>query len=326
MPQASTSRHDTKLPRAILRQSARLAQLEDERKAALAPPSAQPAPPGGNPDPGEPKTTAETPPTPPANPREDDPAYWKQRFQATAGTLNAVKEERLAERREWNVRFAEQQATIEDLKSKVSASTPPDEIDVTAFFSADEIEKYGEEQCRIMAATAQRTAQVQVKKAMDAALQPLRQRQEQEARDDAAQRRARFEEALTERLPNWREIDADDNAPWHAWLTEVNPDTGETHNDTLTRFVTRNDAAGTAGVFSKFLKLTATTSAPTPPVAPPSAGSGEAPAPPAPPAHTPGTGYPSSQEIKDYYKAAALGKLKTEAIVAFEARLKLPRP
>jgi hypothetical protein len=322
MQQAPTAKNDTKLPRAVLQRSARIAQLEAERRAAQTEPSVQAAPPSGNSDAGLPKTPAQ-PTAPPADPRENDPAYWKQRFQTTAGTLATVKEDRATERRNWQTQFSELQLKIKQLEDQLAASAPPAEVDIADFFSPAEIEKYGEDQCRVMAATAMRATKASVKAAVAAEMQPLQARRTQEEASAAADRRQQFEEALTEHIPNWREIDAASNTPWHTWLLELNPDTGETNQELLTTYVQRGNVKGTASVFSRFRAAVAV---PQPPITAPNAGQGDSPPPPPQVPSTATGGYPTQQEIRNHFKQAKLGKLKSSEIVAFEARLKLPRP
>lgn len=323
--QPNTAPNETKLPRAVLRRSAAIQARIDARNTPLEPelpdtgtaapaikPAADPAPPI------EPQAAA-----PAADPRDSDPSYWKQRFQVTSGLLTKERGDRTTERDTLYQRVAK----LEDEARTLQATAKPtdDAIDLTQFYTPAQIEQYGEEQCRVMAATALRAARATAQQAIDAAVRPVREQQERQQTDTADAARQGFEDALTEQLPNWREVDSDQR--WRTWLAEE--DENEVVRQTILNvYIEKANAIGAAKMMRKWIATL--TPAPKPAQVPPPppmtpSGSGANPeggnAPPPTPAAMQGT--PTDAEVKDYFKRSALGKVKPDERVAFEAQLAL---
>jgi len=323
--QPTTAPNETKLPRAVLRRSAAIQARIDARNAPAEPEptptsDAAPAPePAATPAPAaEPQAAA-----PAADPRHSDPSYWKQRFDVTSGILTRERTDRATECDTLYQRIARLEEEVRTLQA--TAKPVDDAIDLTQFYTPAQIEQYGEEQCRVMAGTALRAARATAQETIEAAVKPVREQQQRQQTNAAEAARTGFEDALTEQLPNWREVDADQR--WRAWLAEE--DENEVVRQTILNvYIEKANAIGAARMMKKW-KATlapapAPVSAPPPPPMTPS-GSGANPeggnAPPPSPAQQ--AGAPTDVEVKDFYKRSALGKVKEAERVSFEARLAL---
>lgn len=324
--QASQPTNETRLPRAVLRKSAsiearRAANPGSETdSAASTTPPAVPAVAAADPSAA---TPTPTPQAPPADPRHSDPEYWRQRFESFQGRFRVREEEHKAQVTGLRQEIAELR---EQIQTRTAPSAPSaTEIDLSEFFSPEQIKDLGEEDARAIAQAAMTTAMKTAKDVVAAELKPLRDQRQADAEEQARERRARFDEALEERVPNWRDLDKSEG--WLAWLGQENED-GEERQQVLDRHCAALNAPAVAKMFETYLK---TKQRPQPPVAP--AGSGAAPSGDSPAARTEITalGYPSKGEIKDFFTRSAIkkpgqfGYVTEEERAKFEARLKLPR-
>jgi len=315
---ASQAPTETRLPRAVMRIAADVQARIDAKNAARTGTETQDPPPAPAPVAASP---AETPPapTPPADPRESDPVYWKQRFNVTEGMLRKERADRVAAAAAMNQQIAD----LQEANRALQASKPAEPIDVAAFFTPADIEKYGEEQCQVMANAAQAAAAKSVtalRAEFDARLKPIADARKQEQTDAAARAVQDFVDKLVELVPNYAVIDK--SQPWLDWLTQLDEPTQLIRQDILDNHVARRNAPAVARMFKDFEKSQ------TPPPAPPMTPHGGAASTPTPPAPTPpaggdGQGAPTDAEVKDYYKRAAIGRVKDDERVKFEARMKL---
>lgn len=313
--QASKALTETRVPHQVTARVARSvvrympAEPDAPNSAANGAPADPPAPLAA--------TTATPPAEPPADPRHADPKYWQQRFDVTSGILARERELRQSEHVGLNSRITELQTEVQALKQAV----PPAEIDPHTLFSQEEIDAYGEEQCRVMTRAAMKAAAQEAKKLIDVAVQPLRQKAETEATNDAATRKQRFVDQLTELVPDWQVTDKDPrwNDEQTGWLAQED-EHGAVRQDILNAHIQRGNAKGAAKMFQAFVK---TIAVPVPPVAPSGSGAGAGEGAPPPAA---GLTAPTDAEVKDYYKRSALNKVKEPERVSFEARLKLRNP
>ncbi len=297
--------NETPLPRAVRERALRAQQLLDESKNPHRDPPENP----------ESQTTPETQTTePPADPRENDPAYWKQRFNVVSGILKREREERKDEA----ARLNQEISTLSQQVAKLEVAKPvASDVDLSAFFTSEQIEKLGEDQCKAMVRTALGVTRNELQSHIEAAVKPLQEEAKRTQEQSIAQRRAEFEDRLAEVVPTYQQIDTDPR--WHEWLSIVDPATGLVRQDLLNRHVSRFDAPRVAGMFSAFLKDSGAAPVSSPPVAP---AASVAPANDAPfVSHA--KGYPSKDEIRDYYKRSALGKVREAEVKEFEARLQL---
>lgn len=307
-PTANSLEPNVKLPRAVRRQLERLEQRNEPQQPDDAPPPEADAAKGASADPA---------PVPPATQdRESTLEYWKQRFKVTEGILRR-------ERSDWDRERETLLQQIDDLRSQLAtagtgAATNPDDIDLGQFFTPEQIEQFGEDQCALMARTAMAITKTELNKQIAAHIQPLKQRQEREEEDEATRARREFHDKLAALVPDYQEIDASDE--WKLWLAEVDEATGMTRQEILNAKIRRKGAQGAAEMFEAFKQAQETP--PAPPVSPSS--SGGQPQAPVPTALA-SKGYPSAAEIKDFYKRSAIGKVSDKERSEFEARLRLPR-
>lgn len=308
------SPNETRLPRAVREQMLRVTQRLEARNQ---PGTETPPAPGGE-DPPAPAVTETDPPNgaaapaPPADPRENDPAYWRQRFNVTQGMLRSFQERQAADNADRDRELAELREKIRSLEAK--QRTEPSALDVKLFFTDEQIEHFGQDQCEAMAHAAMKAAGQQAQAVIEAEVKPIRDRSEARDRQDVATKEAEFWAKLAEQAPNYPETNL--KPEWLEWLAEVDEATGLVRQDILDRHRGALNAAGVAKMFRAF---DAATERPKPPVAPPrTAGGGaggEAPA-------VPTKGYPTAVEIKEFYKRAAIGRVTDKERVEFEARLR----
>jgi hypothetical protein len=300
--QASQAKNEVRLPRAV--------QARVDRNQAVIDAQRQPAEPEPSPNP-----TEVAPPRPPevqVDPRDSDPAYWKQRFNVVDGRIKAISEERRSERFTWEQQVAELNAQIRSLQAGTSTAL----TDVSAYFTPEQVEKFGEEQCRVMATAAQAAAKKEAQELIETQVKPLVDARKADQTAAAEATTQRFWDLLTEQYPQCREVDV--TPGWHAWLAETDDASGVTRQSIAVALAQRQDVVRLAKMFRQYEE---STRAPVPPAAPHgTAGNGGGNAP--PPAQVAQGGYPSQGEIKEFYKRSALGKVKDEERIAFEARLK----
>lgn len=305
---ASEAQSTVRLPRQVLRRSAEIQAHLDAQRAT--------------PETGQPPAV-DTPPTPPAepnppvpavDPRESDPAYWKHRFEVTSGYLRRERQERAAEADGYLQQIAGLQGQVQTLQTQLDSKAPAEQIDLSAFYTPEQIEQLGEDECRAMAATALKAAQNTVRRSLDAELKPLRERQAADEDRRARTAQQAFLDALAEWVPDWQTIDESDD--FKVWLAQEDESSGMERQQLMDAHVGRGDAKKVANLFKAYK---ASIARPLPPVTP--AGTGAVPQSEirSQPALTP----PTTKEIKDYYKRAALKQVSNEERTVFEARRKL---
>lgn len=307
--QASQAKNETRLPRAVLRRSEAIQADIDARKAATEP-KTDPAEVTAPVDPSQATAApAETKSTPTADPRENDPAYWKQRFKVTAGVLEAERNDRKAQVVEFNRRLTEMQEQI----VKLQATAPKTPTDLGKYFTPEQVEEIGEETCLAHVTAIEKAVKEQLSGLVEQEIKPLRdQRKEQ---DEAAlqERKAQFLDKLIELCPDYAEIDVPGTG-FHEWLAEPNDD-GIVRQKILDTHVMAFNATQVARVFKAFMK---TKEVPTPPVAPHGKGASGSPT-----VSGPVLTAPTDAEIRDFFKRSSLNKVSDRERVEFDARMKL---
>jgi hypothetical protein len=325
---ASQATNETRLPRAVLKRSAEIeAHLAAQREAharLTAEPSAAPAP-----DAPPQVQTAETPPgapaAPPADPRESDPAYWKHRFLTTDGVLRRQVDAHNSQLAAANQRVTELQEQVRTLQQAVPSPKP----DITKFFSPEQIEKYGAEQCEVMLQGSAALAKDQVSKAIEDRVKPIEEeakaKAEREAEDTKrkqAEDWQRFLNSIEAAHPGFKVLDT--SPGWQAWLTETDPATDLPRQETLEKHVQLRNLAPIVRMLKTYEQ---STRPPTPPVAPhgTAANGGSEVPPPSPAAQA---GAPTDKEVRDFFTRAAVSprSVTAEQRAAFEARMKLRVP
>ena len=309
---ASQASTETRIPRQIQQRHDRAVAryLPAEPDASLPATVVDPATP--------PATPVATAAEPAVDPRHSDPAYWKARFEVTSGMLAAERKAK----KDAEDRLTRQITELQTQTRTLQAAAPAAPIDLADFYTPEEIEKYGPEQCEAMARSALRAAKKTVDERIAAEVQPLRERQDRDEQTAVENAKREFMDKIHEQVP-----DFDDADPrWVAWLQEIDPNTDTPRQAVLTIHVTARNAAGCVKVIKAWQ---ASLKTPTPPITP--SGTGAAPgvgdiaAPTA--EDVAGLIAPTDVEVKDFYKRAALGKVKDAERVAFEARMeKRQRP
>jgi hypothetical protein len=322
--QASTAPNETRLPRQVLRRSAAIQAHLDARKVeSKTDPVDQNQPPA---KPSVPTTTTAAaqpneslPGTPPADPRENDPAYWKQRFRTAEGRLRVLADEH----REVTEGLQQQISMLTEQIRDLKASAPAAPIDLSEFLTQEQIESMGEDEARTIVTTALTAARKEVKTLVDQELAPLRQQKtDQQATDKQSLQRA-FLTKLTELAPDWEQYDQTEE--FEAWLMDVDEGTGLVRNDVLQSHIRAASAGGVAKIFKAYKASLPKT--PAPPVAPNGSGAGPSGSPPATP--TAGLTAPTASEVREFYKRASTirkgkpGYVTDQERAAFDKRMKL---
>lgn len=312
--QAPTASNETRLPRAIVRQ---MQALQPSVPESVVPPADTTLPASPSAAPADPAGTA-VPPAPvaapaPADPRHNDPNYWRQRFQVTEGYLRQERADRDAGEQTLHQRIAELQQEIARLQS----SAPSAPIDPKQLLTEDQIAALGEDEAQAVATAAFKAAQQAVEGALKTHVQPLQAQREGD--QQAAQRRTKgdFLTQLTALEPGWQETD---KLPgWHQWLAEPDATTGMARQEILDRHLGRYNAAGVAAMVRAF---NATQAPAAQPPMPPH-GSGALPDGDLPPADPAAMRPPTPTEIKDFYRRSTLGRVSADERTAFDRRLRL---
>jgi len=321
---ASQASNETRLPPAVRRIVTQTQGKIDARQAS----KTESVPPAAQTPPAVPPT--ETPPAPPAAPvaappvasRENDAAYWKQRFDTTDGILRAQSQQNATMVQDLRNQIAALQSKV----SELTAKQPPSPIELSQFFTPEQIAKYGEEQCREMARTAQAAAHAEVQRVVDTQLKPLQEARVKDKADEAARRDKEFRDQVTQLVPDWEHIEKTDPG-WFHWLTQLDTSTDTERQQILTYHVRRGNAPAVARMFNAYKASLLPPAPPAPPPVPepPVTAQGTGAVDSVPPVAAPAAqgGAPSDAEVREFFKRSALGKVTDQDRVAFEARLKL---
>lgn len=308
-PTAANRESDVRLPRQVRERMERIRLMTEPEHPPAVPsqalvPDVPPAPPGADPQktPSPPAIAAD------ADKRHESLDYWKQRFQVTDGMLKKAKEQHQAAIEELHL-------SISQLRSELAnkATTPTKKLAET-FFTPEQIEQFGEDQCEAIAHAAVKAAQTQIDTVVATQVKPLEERLQRQDERRAQSKKEGFADRLAEIQPDYQIIDADTR--WLEWLAEEDPRVGLVRQIMLNAHLHKEDAHGVARMMKEWK---ASIAPPAPPVAPSGQlGGGLDAAPPPPPA----TAYPSQAEIREFYKRKKLGKVSDKEAAAFEVRLK----
>lgn len=303
MPAETSQVRERPLPGQIQRQQER---IRAKLTPAPEPDPSPPTPPSSEAPVEPPVPPVHKPTHPTADPRKSDPAYWEQRFKVTQGILNQTREEHAAE-------VDALRAQVSELQKQLSEKSPAaTEIDLGQYFTPEQVEQLGEDQCRAMANTAAKAARAQAQALIDAEIAPLKTAREDDAKRAKNAKLDAFKERLAELVPDYTEIDKDQG--WLDYLADVDDESGLVRQDILDVHIRRLSAKGVAQMFEAYKATKAVPAPPTPP-----SGSANSNVPPPPPA--PSLGYPSKAEISAHYKRRALRQVSDAEHAAFEARL-----
>lgn len=332
MQQAPGASNDTQLPRAVLRRSEAINARIKARNEARQPESAVPAAPTVDPtsapnDPTPPGSVAAPPatppasPEPPADPRENDPVYWRHRYKTVEGVLRVERQQRQDEQDRHHQEVTQLQEQIRSLQAQQPAPAP----DLTKLFTPEQIEKFGADQLATVATAAQKAARDEAQALIQAAVKPLQEERKARTEQTEADRQAAYLGKLAELVPNYAEIDASDE--WKLWLAQVDDDTEEQRQETLMRYHRAMNARQVAKIFKRFEQESAPAPVPAPPVTP--HGGAVADGANAPRAASAALTVPTEAEVRDFYKRCATKKPGQNGYVTdaerktFEKRLEL---
>jgi len=320
---ASQATNTAGLPRAVLKISENVQRRLEEQRADHARLTAEPpVAPALVADPQAPPADPAAPAAPAADPRESDPAYWKHRFLTVDGVLRRQATAHNDQVAASNQRITELQEQVRTLQSAVPTPAP----DITKFFTPEEIEKYGPEQCAVMLRGSDALAKDRIAKAIETEIQPIRDAA-QAAKEEAAAKTKREGEAEWQGFLDRIEVAhpgfkvTDQTEGWWHWLDAIDPITDAPRRAVLNEHLKTRAVAPIVRMLKGYEQ---STRPPAPPVAPhgdAGNGGGEAPAPQVAPG-----GAPTDKEVKDFFTRAAIGKVTAEQRTAFEARMKLRVP
>jgi hypothetical protein len=308
----------TKLPRQVVRASKRADELLKQRaEAADSPaPAEPPAPEPGVQAQPVPSPAPAPAPAPAVDPRDTDPAYWKQRFQVTEGMFRRQRDQHATELAARDARIVELEGEVARLKSAQHSDAGP-ALNVSEFLTPEQIDQLGEDQSRAIVATALKAAQREVRDTVNKELAPLREREKLSSQDEARRKRAAFDDGLTDAVPEWREIDQ--NPLWLAWLTHEDEATGMVRQALIDSASKILNPKPIIRLLNEFLAKQDAARVPTaPPAVPADTGGAGSGGPPAPPAEK----LLTRAEVREHYKLRALGKIKDDEARKFDARLK----
>lgn len=309
--QANQAQNETRLPRAVLRRSAAIqARIDAQNQAATpetVPPTADPETPTEAPPAADTPPVEATPaPVEPPKPVEDD-VDWKQLAKSVQGRLTTLAEQRRQEMDGYKQAIAELQGQIQALKD----SQQPPSLNLSAYFTPEQIEQFGEDQCEAMLAGAEK----RMRELLQDGLRPVLEGRRQDAEEALEARKREFINALLQLVPDYAEID-NDPAFTDGWLEGIDEASGIKRGNILDHHVKRFDATHVAKIFQGFK---ASRHRPTPPMAPSGTAAGGSPEP--QPTHR--LTAPTNVELKEYFKRAALGKVSEQERANFEARMAL---
>jgi hypothetical protein len=343
MPAQSIESNSVRLPRAVLRRSERIqAMIDSQRATPPADPTAptqeepaSPAAPIAQPTAPTPTQTQADPDAaasnslPAGDPRESDPAYWKQRFSVVYGMLRSERQERSTVEAELRGQIRELREQLQTKGSNEPQSNLAAEV--AAMFSEEQRQQYGDEQLQAIVGPILAKVRKEAQEAITATVQPLKEEREESAKAELKRKWQAFVDKLVEEVPDALEIDK--TPEWLEWLETFDEATGYTHRQMLKAHEGRFDAPKVARLFKKYKAQMGVVTAPPPPTdevpAPPAprppvspsarGGSGGGDLPPPSPALRPLT----KEEIREGFKQAKLGKMSKEARAIFDARLAL---
>ena len=308
-----------RLPKQIVAQHAHAISLQE---SGTEPPA--PSPPAAPAAPTTPLTAAEFTPeallNAPDASRDNDPKYWKAR-------ANVIEGHRRVDMAKLNQKVVAQQEEIDRLKAELAkprnnapAPAADDAIDLTQHFSADVLDRIGEDNALAIVKAAKQIADSTVEQQINAAVKPYLDKEKAKVEDEAAERHRKFVTALDEGEPNWRIINKD--VRWLKYLDGVDPSTGFTRQQIVDKHSADKNAMGILTMIRAFMSGLAPVEVPSTPPATPPALPGTGSDGPPPPGGAPTDGvFLTEQQIRDGYKAKSLGKMTKEQAREFDARV-----
>ena len=267
-----TSMHDVEkhaFHERLKKQEENAKKIRDGMAAVINDPAPQPEPVVAEPAPvvaAEPEPVAEpvaaaepeAQPAQPASadPRENDPNYWKHRHLTTEGILKAERqkaEQMKAEAAALRAEADKLKREALDRAKAVSAESRDralDQIALTDFFTAQQIEEYGEQHLRTVMQGAVKASMKMGRAELDAELERVRGEVDSirnvaaQSRDDA------FWQVINTDVPDWQATNA--SPEFQAWLAEHDPVSGRTRDSYIKEAQASLDAKRVVAIFKSF--------------------------------------------------------------------------
>jgi hypothetical protein len=197
--------------------------------AAQATPPAEPAP-------------AESAPSPPPPPEDENSATWKYRYERMHGRYDA-SQKTIGELQEQmtqlgNELLQTQQAVYQN--GRTALSPPPPQ----AYVTEQDVQNYGSD---LISFTQRAAAQ-----ALSPELQEIKQQNAEMQRRLAQEARHRLDQSVEMAVPNYREIDRDPR--WHRWLLGVDVLSGRVRQQLLNEAIAAASAPRVISFFHGFLQ------------------------------------------------------------------------
>ena len=227
-------------------------------------------------------------PAPAADPRENDPNYWKHRHLTTEGILKAerLKAEKMqAEAAALRAEADRLRKEALDRAKAVSAESREralDQIALTDFFTAQQIEEYGEQHLKTVMQGAVKAAMKLNRAELDAELERVRGEVDSIRNVAAQSREDAFWNTLSTEVPDYSAINA--SPEFQAWVAEIDPVSGRTRDSYIKEAQAALDARRVVAIFKSFQPTPPPVAQPAPqrPSAPPVGKAAEATLPPPP--------------------------------------------
>ena len=241
------------LPKAIQEQldaaEALQQQLTNQTAEPVIPPAEPnpepqpPAEPTPDPQPAEPQPQPQVTPPEPSEPETD----WKQRAKTLEGKYNAEVPRLHGQLKDLNTQLANALEQIHQLKT--AQPTPP-EPKRQEFVTKDDEETFGSDLIdlsrRVVREEFAQLAPLVVAE-IRKEFAPIREQVGEVQQKTAKTEEERFWSAIDTAVPDWRDIDADQQ--WLDWLAESDPMSGKTRQEALNEAHAAMDAPRVASIF-----------------------------------------------------------------------------
>lgn len=241
-----------------------------------------------------------------ADPRENSVDYWRERFKVMQGINDKLRRDHESALEARDRQLTELNARMAELEK--AGPRNPETPNIKLFFTDEQIDRFGEEQCTAMATAAMTAARDQAQRIVEAEVAPIKQRAQAEDATKARTAQDAFWSKLDEliaKIPdagNRTIWEINEEPAWLNWLREPDAN-GEARQKHLTRHQRELNAQGVANLVSEYLRKSAP-NLPTPPVTP-SGGAGSSGEPLVHGQSVNGKGYPSQAEYMDFTKRAS---------------------
>jgi len=207
------------------------------------------------------RMAANTPPAAPAAPPQEAPpkqddATWEARYKVLDGKYRAEVPRMAAQNRELSERLADSVDKLRELSDRVAKFEAQNNRGTLV--KKEEVDQYGEGMLDVVRRAAREELDPELK-AKDAKIAELESRVQSVSNEHAKSKSDSFTDALSKEVPNWRVIN--DDAAFHAWLLDVNPETQMARQDALDVHAANKDAVKVGAIFKEYLRQTQTRAA-----------------------------------------------------------------